>query len=137
MDVAGSALLTAPGVDGSIPKDEQGGIGARYDLKLLRYVTLLALVGAAVPSQAALLFLWPKDNGIVRESVNVAIDAKSVPQDCYVSFYLNNTFMVAVGGPATISGGRKAYTWAWDTREPINLGAINDEPKRRWWTRRP
>lgn len=99
-------------------------------MKLLRYVTLLALIGTAVPSHAALVFLWPKDNGIVREGVNVAIDAKSVPADSYVSFYLNDTFMVAVGEPSTISGGRKAYTWAWDTREPINLGAINDEAKR-------
>ncbi len=84
----------------------------------------------AAPAQAALTFLWPRDNSVVRESVNVAVDASSVPSDSYVVFHLNDTFMVAVGAPGTVSGGRRAFVWLWDTREPVNLGAPNDPPKR-------
>lgn len=100
-------------------------------MKFLRYFLLVSLVlAAAAPSHAALRFLWPNDNGIVRESVRVAIDAGSVPVNAYVTFFLNDTFMAAAGVPTEISGGRKAYVWTWDTREPINLGDRNQAPQR-------
>ncbi len=88
------------------------------------------VAAAAGQSHAALKVIWPKNNSIVRESVNVAVDATNVPPDAYISFYLNNSFVAAVGSPSNLSGGRKAYTWVWDSRDPINLGRPNDAPKR-------
>ncbi|MCC6485521.1 MAG: hypothetical protein IT209_11800 [Armatimonadetes bacterium] len=93
------------------------------------FVAAVALC-SSVGAQAAVSFLWPRNGSVVRESVNVAIDARGVPDGAYVTFYLNDHFMSAVGVSSTISGGRKAYTWVWDTRNPVNLGQPNDQPKR-------
>lgn len=91
-------------------------------------VCVALILGAR--ADAAVAFLWPKDGSIVRESVNLAVDARGIPDGAYVTFYLNDHFMSAVGVPGAISGGRKAYTWVWDTRDPVNLGQPNDQPKR-------
>lgn len=106
-------------------------MGALNDLRPAARILLAAgALLCAAPAQAALTFLWPRNNSVVRESVNVAVDAASVPADAYVTFHLNDVFMVAVGTPGTVSGGRKAFVWLWDTREPVNLGAPNDPPRR-------
>lgn len=101
-------------------------------MKLLRNVLLVGAAALLTSSQAsaALRILWPHNNAVVRESVQVAVLASSVPQDSYVTFLLNNTFMESVGYPKTISGGRKAFAWSWDTRTPLNLGKPNEAPKR-------
>lgn len=100
-------------------------------MRLLRVVMLAAVAAIAleVSASAALTVAWPRENAVVRETVNVAVLASSVPADSYVSFYLNDNLMVAVGAASTISGGRQAYNWVWDTREPVNLGRPNDPPK--------
>lgn len=103
-------------------------------MKVFRISGLLAAVclAAAAPAAAALQFLWPVNNGFVRESVNVAV-AVTGPESSqvgYVQFFLNGKFIVAVGFTRPISGGRQAYTWAWDTRDPINLGGANESAKR-------
>ncbi|MEI6916069.1 MAG: hypothetical protein WCL39_13115 [Armatimonadota bacterium] len=101
-------------------------------MKLMRYLMPSAVLLAMLAGQsgAAVGFIWPKNNSIVRESVNVAVDASSVPSGGYVSFYLNGVFISAAGLPTSITDGRKAFTWAWDTRDPINLAGPNDPPKR-------
>ena len=103
-------------------------------MKAFRILALLAVTGlmASVPAGAGLQFLWPVENGFVRENVNVAVavTGAEAAQVGYVQFYLNGKFIAAVGFPRKISGGREAYTWAWDTREPINLGGATDAPKR-------
>jgi len=109
-------------------------LGALNDLR--PSVRILLAAGAlvtAAPAEAALKFLWPRDGSVVRESVNVAVDASSLPgnaSDAYVTFHLNDVFMVAAGASGTVSGGRKAFVWLWDTREPVNLGSPNDPPRR-------
>jgi len=103
-------------------------------LKAFRILALLAVTGlsASVPAGAGLQFLWPVENGFVRENVNVAVavTGAEAAQVGYVQFFLNGKFIAAVGFPRAISGGREAYTWAWDTRAPINLGGATDAPKR-------
>ncbi len=102
-------------------------------MKVFRTLGLLAVcLALAAPARAGLEFLWPVNNGFVRESVNVAaaVTGTEASQVGYVQFFLNGKFIMAAGFPRNISGGREAYMWAWDTRKPINLGGANDAPKR-------
>ena len=99
-------------------------------MKLVRLTVFSAIVALfAVPSWAQLNVVWPRDGSTVRESVNVAVDASNLPSDAYVMFSLNGSFVSSSGVPNPISGGRQAYTWVWDTRQPIALQA-NAEPAR-------
>ena len=68
-------------------------------LKLLRNVLLVGAAALLTSSQAsaALRILWPHNNAVVRESVQVAVLASSVPQDAHATCLLTNTFMETVG----------------------------------------
>lgn len=99
-------------------------------MKLVRLTVFSAIVALfAIPSWAQLNVVWPRDGSTVRESVNVAVDASNLPSDAYVMFSLNGAFVSSSGVPNPISGGRQAYTWVWDTRQPVALQA-NTEPAR-------